>query len=47
MVVVSDEWSIDTGLMTPTLKLKRNLVEDKYKANLENWYNTKEFVQYV
>lgn len=47
MVIVSDEWSIETGLMTPTLKLKRNLVEDKYKANFESWYNTKEFVQYV
>lgn len=37
VVVVQDEWSIETGLVTPTLKLKRNVVEQKYAPMLSEW----------
>jgi long-chain acyl-CoA synthetase len=37
VVIVQDEWSIANGLLTPTLKLKRNLVEMKYKPYLQDW----------
>lgn len=29
--VVNDEWTVDNGLLTPTLKIKRDKIEEKYK----------------
>lgn len=40
VIIVKDEWSIDTGLVTPTLKLKRNIVEQKYSPLLDKWIKT-------
>ena len=34
ILVVRDLWTIDNGLMTPTMKVKRNEVEARYKALL-------------
>jgi len=38
VVVVSDEWSIENSFLTPTLKLKRNVVEDAYDDKVNDWY---------
>lgn len=35
IVVVNDEWTIDNGLMTPTMKVKRNDVESRYEALIQ------------
>ncbi len=32
------EWTIDTGEMTPTLKLKRKIIAEKYKALIDKIY---------
>lgn len=34
-IVVSEMWTIDNGLMTPTMKVKRNQVEDRYREILD------------
>jgi len=36
--LVPDEWSIETAELTPSMKLKRRIVEKKYAAELTNFY---------
>ncbi|KXI31020.1 AMP-binding protein [Paraglaciecola hydrolytica] len=31
LVVMQDEWTMDNGLLTPTLKVKRHILEERYK----------------
>ncbi|WP_144821619.1 AMP-binding protein [Marinobacter piscensis] len=38
IVVMSDEWTIENNFLTPTLKLKRNVVEDTYEGKINDWY---------
>jgi long-chain acyl-CoA synthetase len=40
--VVNDEWSIENNFLTPTLKLKRNVVEDTYGPQADEWYARRE-----
>ncbi|CAN5681109.1 AMP-dependent synthetase/ligase [soil metagenome] len=37
--IVSDIWTPDSGEITPSLKLKRNVVLDKYKSAIEGMYS--------
>lgn len=38
IVILKDEWSVETGILTPTLKIKRNIVEEKYGSQIESWF---------
>ena len=40
LVVTKGEWSIENGIMTPTLKIKRNVLETRYGDLIENWYDS-------
>lgn len=44
VAVIKDEWQIDNGFLTPTLKLKRGRVEDAYTSYFEGWYAAKKDV---
>ncbi|MGE4433467.1 MAG: long-chain fatty acid--CoA ligase [Bacteroidales bacterium] len=33
--LITDEWSIPTGILTPTLKVKRKVIEQKYATEIE------------
>ena len=44
ITVVSDEWSIENSFLTPTLKLKRNVVEDAYQEKVDHWYAQRQAV---
>ena len=37
--LIDEEFTIDNGLMTPTLKLKRKKIIEKYKQDLEKLYS--------
>ena len=37
--LINENFSIENGLLTPTMKVKRNKVITKYKSILENFYN--------
>ena len=38
VAVAREKWTIDNGLMTPTLKLKRNVIFQKYAPAIDNMY---------
>jgi long-chain acyl-CoA synthetase len=37
-IIVPDEWTPDSGEVTPSLKLKRRVVLDKYADEIESMY---------
>jgi long-chain acyl-CoA synthetase len=37
-LIVPDAWSAETGELSPTLKIKRNLIQKKYKRQIHLLY---------
>ncbi|MEZ0486245.1 AMP-binding protein [Fibrella aquatica] len=44
LVIVRDAWTVDNNLMTPTMKMKRNVIEARYNDNLQPWYENDEVI---
>ncbi len=44
LLIVKREWDIERGLMTPTLKLRRQQIEDLYKLDIKNLHKNKPIV---
>ena len=44
LVLLFEEWTVDNGILTPTLKIKRKMVEDLYQAHYTSWMNATEAV---
>lgn len=36
--IVNDKWTIENGIMTPTLKVKRKVVQQRYKALIDSMF---------
>ncbi len=44
LVVLREPWSVDNNKMTPTLKIKRNVIEKEFGPKLEKWYDNKDIM---
>lgn len=38
VVVVKEPWTMENGMLTPTMKIKRNVIEDFYNDRMEDWF---------
>lgn len=37
IVVVKDQWTMENGFLTPTMKIKRNIIEERYLGQADAW----------
>ncbi|MGR4042415.1 AMP-binding protein [Pseudomonas sp. 910_21] len=44
LVVVKDNWAVENGFLTPTLKIKRNVIEATYGGSFQTWSERSEAV---
>jgi long-chain acyl-CoA synthetase len=44
LVITTEAWSVDNDLITPTFKVKRNKIEDRFAANYEKWVGSRKKV---
>lgn len=44
LVVVNELWTTDNGLLTPTLKVRRSAIEDKFLPHSDQWHTQKKSV---
>ena len=43
-IIMKEDWTVDNGLLTPTLKVKRNRVEANHMSMYPEWFELKEMV---
>jgi long-chain acyl-CoA synthetase len=41
LAVVKEPWLIENGFLTPTMKIKRSVIEETYEPKSETWYGSK------
>ena len=44
LVLVKEVWAVDNGFLTPTLKIKRSVVEGTYGPHFADWVEGRETV---
>jgi long-chain acyl-CoA synthetase len=44
IVVTNEAWTVDNDLITPTFKVKRNRIEERFAASYEQWESTRKKV---
>ena len=40
IVIAREPWTVENGMLTPTMKLKRNAIEEKYAPQVPEWYRS-------
>lgn len=44
LVITKDTWSEENNLLTPTMKIRRGAIDDKYAGKYEQWFNGRKMV---
>jgi long-chain acyl-CoA synthetase len=44
VILLKDEWTVENRCLTPTLKIRRMEIEQKFSAQFETWYAKKESI---
>lgn len=44
VVVVKDQWTMENGYLTPTMKIKRNIIEERYLPHADIWITRRQRV---
>jgi long-chain acyl-CoA synthetase len=47
LVLSTEAWTVDNDLITPTFKVKRNRIEDRFAAQYETWVGSKRSVVWL
>jgi long-chain acyl-CoA synthetase len=47
LIVVKEEWTIENGILTPTLKIKRKIIEQLFQPYYDTWLNSPTTVSFV
>ncbi len=45
-VIMKENWTVDNGLMTPSMKIRRNRIESIHQPMYQDWFSKKERVVY-
>lgn len=46
IIVLKEPWTVENNKLTPTFKIKRNIIEAEFAGRAEGWYKTKEVIIY-
>ena len=44
LIVMKDPWTVENNLMTPTMKMKRNVIDARYETQYEPWFGREEVI---
>jgi long-subunit acyl-CoA synthetase (AMP-forming) len=44
LVVLSEPWSVENGILTPTMKIRRDVLARRYETLLQTWYDRNETI---
>ncbi len=47
IAVIDEEWTVENGVLTPTMKIKRNVVESRFEQAAESWSSSKAEIVFV
>lgn len=44
LIVMKEPWTVENNLMTPTMKMKRSVIDARYETNYEPWFKRDEVI---
>ena len=44
LIVMKEPWTVENDLMTPTMKMKRNVIDARYSTQYEPWFGREEVI---